>query len=592
LTINPTFSVIVPAYNEEHGVRQAVTEIHKTFSRLGHHFEIIIVDDGSTDKTNLVLKDLARIYREVALVPLPGNRGKGYAIREGVANSSGNYVVFMDADLDIHPSQARVLDMFRNERCDIAIGSKRHPQSKVDYPLSRKVISTIYYWIVKILFDLNVRDTQAGLKIYRREVLSAVLPRLMVKKFAFDLEMLVAANNLGYEIQEFPIKVNFSRKFGRISFKDCWHTGIDTLAIFYRNKILNFYRYDVCTATSTPKVSIMIPAADSNENLTHCINTCLAQDYENYEIIVLPDNDNSGFLLPFSNNKRITILQTGPMGPSSKRNIGALKASGEIFAFLDDDAFPRYDWISTAVKHFGAHDVAAVGGPAVTPADSTFRERISGHIFASFIVSGNYRYRYVPHRYREIDDYPSCNLFVLRDVFTELGGFSTQHWPGEDTFFCRDIIMKTGKKIVYDPHVLVEHQRRPIFAKHLKQIAGYALHRGYFVKRWPENSLKLAYFIPSLLTAFIVLGIPLCMFPAFRLFYLITTGFYLCICFIASIRLSGISETFLTFIGSIATHLTYGTYFIAGMMMRRLPEHKPVKDKRFSTVALSKDEPV
>ena len=274
MTINPTFSVIVPAYNEEHGVRQAVTEIHKTFSRLGHHFEIIIVDDGSTDKTNQVLKDLVRIYREVTLVPLPGNRGKGYAIRKGVANSSGDYVVFMDADLDIHPSQARILDMFRNERCDIAIGSKRHPQSKVDYPLSRKVISTIYYWIVKILFDLNVRDTQAGLKIYRREVLSAILPRLMVKKFAFDLEMLVAANKLGYEIQEFPIKVNFSRKFGRISFKDCWRTGIDTLAIFYRNKILDFYRYDVPASTNTPKVSIMIPVADPNENLTHCLNTC------------------------------------------------------------------------------------------------------------------------------------------------------------------------------------------------------------------------------------------------------------------------------------------------------------------------------
>ncbi|WP_054690125.1 hypothetical protein [Desulfosarcina cetonica] len=141
----------------------------------------------------------------------------------------------------------------------MAIGSKRHPESIVAYPWTRRIISTVYYWIIKLLLGLNVRDTQAGFKIYRREVLTAILTRILVKKFAFDLEMLVAAHRLGFTIEEFPIRVVFSRPFGRITFRDCWRTGIDTMAIFYRSRVLDFYGQPAYWEKPTVSVSIIIP---------------------------------------------------------------------------------------------------------------------------------------------------------------------------------------------------------------------------------------------------------------------------------------------------------------------------------------------
>ncbi|RJQ56550.1 MAG: glycosyltransferase [Desulfobacteraceae bacterium] len=579
MTRNSRFSIIVPAYNEEQSIRDTVLEIRRVFLKLEHPFEIIIVNDGSTDFTADIINTLANDLPEVKTVQLDHNYGKGYAIRKGVARADGDYIVFMDADLDIHPAQIdRVLNEFRADLYDVAIGSKRHPESVVDYPLSRRFISTIYYWIIRFLFGLKVRDTQAGFKIYKKEVLHAILPRLMVKKFAFDLEMLAAAHRLGFKIMEFPIRVTFSRKFGRIKLKDCWLTGIDTLAIFYRCRLLDFYDYPAILNTGTPKVSIVIAVKAPNGNLKRCIDACLRQDYENYEILIVPDHASMVLDVAFKHNERIKIIHSGAVNPSVKRNMGATAATGEILAFLDDDAFPYHDWISTAVRQFGNREIAAVGGPGVSPPESSLFERASGCVYASLLVSGTYRYRYTPHRYQEVDDYPSCNLFVLKTVFDAIGGFSSQYWPGEDTLLCREIVAG-NKKIIYDPHVIVEHKRRPLFLKHLAQISRYAIHRGYFVKRWPENSLRFAYFAPSLFVLFILSGFPLAHFPVFRKIYLSLLFAYLGISLIASINISGIFLTVLEFTGIVSTHITYGVYFMIGLFKSNLTQHKVVSEQ-------------
>ena len=578
MTRNSRFSIIVPAYNEEQSIRNTIFETHNVFTRLGYDFEIIVVNDGSTDYTGNIAEKTAEQFSNVTIINLKQNYGKGYAIRKGVTKAGGDYIVFMDADLDIHPDQMnRVMKMFRTDQYDVAIGSKRHPESEVNYPRSRKIISVVYYWIVRAFFGLRVKDTQAGFKVYKREVLLSILPRLLVKKFAFDLEMLVASHRLGYRIVEFPIKVTFTRKFGRITLRDCWYTGIDTLAIFYRNNLLDFYSYPSQTNTKTPKVSIVIAVKEPNGNLKLCIDACLDQDYENFEIIVIPDAASSVLDLVYQDNDKILILPSGPVNPSVKRNMGAAKASGEILAFLDDDAFPHPDWMSTAVSQFGNENIAAVGGPGITPAGSPLAERISGFVFASPLVSGHYRYRYVPHRFQEVEDYPSCNLFVLKNIFDDIGGFSSQHWPGEDTLLCRDIIYKKEKKIVYDPHVVVEHKRRPIILKHLRQVSRYALHRGYFVKRWPENSLRPAYFAPSGLVVFLASGLFFLAIPGVKEIYYGLLGLYLAICFLFSINVGGILETCLEFMGTIATHITYGFFFIIGLARPKLTTHKTIR---------------
>ena len=120
------------------------------------------------------------------------------------------------------------------------IGSKRDPESKVDYPLTRRALSWCYQLMIKLLFNLNVRDTQAGLKLFKRDVLEDILPRVLVKRYAFDLELLVNANHRGYKIVEAPVEINFHFTSG-INILDIWHIFVDTMAIFYRLRILKYY---------------------------------------------------------------------------------------------------------------------------------------------------------------------------------------------------------------------------------------------------------------------------------------------------------------------------------------------------------------
>lgn len=590
MTKDSKFSIIVPAYNEAQSIEKTISEIRNTFLKIGNSFEIIVVNDGSTDITGMVIDRLTQAHQEVEALHVRQNHGKGYAVQEGVAVSSGDYVVFMDADLDIHPAQiAGVLEMFKQDNCDVAIGSKRHPESEVDYPSHRVVISNIYYWIVKTLFGLNVRDTQAGLKIYKRKVLNDILPRLIVKKFAFDLEMLVAAHKFGYRILEFPIKVIFSRKYGRITLRDCWYSGIDTLAIFYRNRILDFYSQPLFYSKPDKKVSVIIPLKIPDENIEQCITTCLDQNYDNFEIIILPDKIH-GYLKTLDSNPRIDIIPTGSVNPSVKRNIGAKAATGQLLAFLDDDAFPEPDWLSNGARHFFDNNIAAVGGPAVTPSNSPLMEQISGAVFASPVVSGGFRYRYTPHRYQEVDDYPSCNFIIEKNIFLDVGGFSTQHWPGEDTLLCRDIKLKTDKKIVYDPHLIVEHRRRPIFIKHLQQVGRYAMHRGFFIKHWPENSMKPGYFTPSAMILFFLFGPLFYPFAIFKEIHIGIVVFYGLISIFFSIWPSSLKATILTTAGTIATHFTYGICFIIGLLKKDMIEHKPILEHSFKKTLRHKRE--
>ncbi|MCP3951235.1 MAG: glycosyltransferase, partial [Desulfobacterales bacterium] len=339
------------------------------------------------------------------------------------------------------------------------------------------------------------------------------------------------------------------------------------------NRVLDFYGQAVPRNCDYPAVSVIIPVGAASANLERCLAECLNQDYADYEIIVLPDADLS--LKPdLAAHPKIRVLATGCVNPSVKRNLGASLASGDILAFLDDDAFPFYNWLGTGVRHFTNPAIAAVGGPAVTPAGSPQLEKVSGHIFASPAVSGRHRARYVPYKYQLVDDLPSCNLFVAASAFRAIGGFASGHWPGEDTLLCRAIAIQTRKKIIYDPFLVVEHRRRPVFRGHLAQVARYALHRGYFAKRWPENSCKPLYFIPSAVTVWIALGWPLCFLAPLRFLYPASLLFYLAVCGLFSLQLSGVKETLLTFTGTVLTHVTYGTLFMAGFFRSDLPEHK------------------
>ena len=312
------------------------------------------------------------------------------------------------------------------------------------------------------------------------------------------------------------------------------------------------------------KVSIIIPVKEINDYIRQAMEHYAVLDYNDFEILIFPDQASDE---QFANTR---IIPSGDVGPADKRDMALQYAKGEIFAFIDDDAYPREDWLKNAVRHFDDPSVGAVGGPAVTASEDDIYQQASGKIYESFLCSGSYTYRYLPKAERETDDLPSVNLIVRRDVFEKIGGYDSNYYPGEDTKLCLDII-ESGMKIIYSPDVLVYHHRRRVFRQHLKQATNYAKHRGYFAKALPKTSCKPAYFIPSLFVCGLVIGPVLSYFvPVLWYFYFSVILLYL-ILLVCSIRKAGsVSVWILTFFGIIATHIGYGLMFIRGLCSKEL----------------------
>ncbi|MBI9030482.1 glycosyltransferase [bacterium] len=315
-----------------------------------------------------------------------------------------------------------------------------------------------------------------------------------------------------------------------------------------------------------PFVSIIIPVREINDYIRESIPYILNLDYKNFEVLIFPDGDSHEVF------DKTRIIPTGKMGPAEKRDMALKYAKGEIFAFLDDDAYPERDWLDHVVNNFNEPDVAAVGGPAVTPEDDSIAQKASGLVFESLMGGGNNRYRYIPCKDKfDVDDFPTVNFSICRDVFEELAGFDTVYWPGEDTKLCLDIVHGLGKRIVYEPKAVVYHHRRKVFRQHLKQISSYALHRGYFVKKYPETSLRIGYFIPSMFLVYLVTSL-------FLFFWypiiLAPMGLYVILLGLTMgntvYRYGNLGLGLLTGMSIFLTHVFYGFYFLKGIAARRL----------------------
>lgn len=319
---------------------------------------------------------------------------------------------------------------------------------------------------------------------------------------------------------------------------------------------------------SVPKVSIIIPCREIGPYALESISHCLKLDYPNYEVLLLPDSWDGGR----SGLEGVDVVPTGPMGPPEKRDLAAQRATGEILAFIDDDAFPKPDWLTCALPNFKDPHVGAVGGPAVTPSSDTVLLQASGAVYQSLLGGGSYAFRYTPGRKRKVNDYPTCNLLVRKSTFLEAGGFDTSYWPGEDTKLCLAIIKRLGKSIVYEPSAIVYHHRRNLFNGHLKQVASYALHRGFFVKRFPETSRAPSYFLPSAWLLGLLAGLPMLFFPIFRELYVAGIGLYLLLVLLSSAQVAfpNILLTSLVTIGTVITHAVYGLWFIKGLTSKQL----------------------
>ena len=240
-------SVIIPIYKQEKTIKKDILNIYTSLAKTPYNFEIIGVVDGTSLDDSY--KEATSIRKDnVKIFGYKHNKGKGQAVRFGMQKAIGDVISFIDSGMDIEPNGiVMLLEHMKWYNADIIIGSKLHPASKVkNYPIKRKFMTYCYYLLVKILFGLKVRDTQTGLKAYKRNVLEKVLDLLVVKTFAFDIEILAVANKLGYKkIYDAPVIVNWEPT--NTSLAKVFRSGIirdfmmDTLAVWYRMNILKYY---------------------------------------------------------------------------------------------------------------------------------------------------------------------------------------------------------------------------------------------------------------------------------------------------------------------------------------------------------------
>lgn len=263
----PYLSVVIPAYRQASTICAELVALDAFLAQLVPAHEIILVIDGNNDQTFEMVRQHVRLP-SLRVEYFLQNRGKGMAVRHGMLAARGELVAFMDAGGDVTMQDFDMLwRVFQFYQADVAIGSKRHSLSEVIYPRVRRVYSRTYQILNRLLFRLRVSDTQVGLKLFRREVVQAVMPRVLVKQFAFDLELLVVAYRLGYtRIVESPVKMRYGFS-STVSWRSVLQTLWDTLAVFYRLRVLKWYDHVHPLPIETATVSAQFSPVGKRESI-------------------------------------------------------------------------------------------------------------------------------------------------------------------------------------------------------------------------------------------------------------------------------------------------------------------------------------
>ncbi|MBV9820233.1 MAG: glycosyltransferase [Solirubrobacterales bacterium] len=236
-------SLVLPVHRGAQWIELNLSIVLECLERVEDGFELVVVCDGDDDLASEGARRIAARDHRVNVFHYPCNQGKGFAISFGVAQSRGRLIGWLDADLDIAPEViVRAVASFAASEIDAAIGSKRHEASAVTYPAIRRCYSWGYQLLVRSLFRLSVRDTQVGAKVFRREMLTTVVPLLLVKRWAFDLEVLAVGAQFGFDrVVEVPVQLTTGFSGTNVDWRAVRNMLLDTLAIGYRLHLRNWY---------------------------------------------------------------------------------------------------------------------------------------------------------------------------------------------------------------------------------------------------------------------------------------------------------------------------------------------------------------
>jgi glycosyltransferase involved in cell wall biosynthesis len=252
----PLISIVLPVFNGRSKIRGT---LHNLTSKLDHlapeifklaggqnlteparnsPYEIIVVNDGSSDDTKKVVEKLVKETSGIRLVSYDINMGKGHAIKEGVQVSKGRYIFFMDGDGEIG-TDTLTKYLTSLATADIVVGSKNHRRSVVQAPASRKILSKLFQLFVRLMLGLKVGDTQVGLKAGKGDEFRRIFQYVTVDRYAFDAEMLAIATLLGLRIKELPVRISLKKSFKG---KEIARMAFDVMGIAYRLRVSKWYQ--------------------------------------------------------------------------------------------------------------------------------------------------------------------------------------------------------------------------------------------------------------------------------------------------------------------------------------------------------------
>ena len=529
----PLLSVVVPVYNQP-GVAENLRLIRRRVEDgLGEQVEVIVVSDGSEDA-------LAEDAELPTVIHYDRNLGKGYAVKVGALAARGKYISYVDADLDLDPSAIpEFVRLAERDSLDFVIGSKRHPESLVHYPRSRRIGSWLYQQLVRLLFRLDVRDTQVGLKVFRREVAEEVLPLLLVKQFAFDLEFLAVARSLGFNrIREQPVRLQYRFTGSGVRSIAVLLALVDTLAIFYRLRILRYYR----------RKKELLPAY------------ARTQDFRPRVSVVAPAD-------PHLEYPSLDFIQQDVEAPEHRATALA-QANGEVVAFLERETTPAANWLTASIPFLANPLIAAVVTPRLAPAHGPLRERAGAALQETFLGGGAHYFRFTPGNLRFVKQFPGGNIVARRTYLQEL----------PERYLHPHLIVSAladrGRFVLYTPESVVVAPTPPLFRPYLRQIAALGRSRGRVIRKRGLHGLSGGALPPIGLVSFLLGGwILVWLGGAWRLVWALAWAAYFALvginALLAGLRFRSLQIAGLTAIGSIAAHVTYAAGLVVGLVRRR-----------------------
>lgn len=253
---HPEISIVVPAYNEGTRIENALERIFTCVDQRGWDAEVLVVDDGSSDQTASIVKHWMEIHPRLHLIQNPGNRGKGYSVRNGLLQAAGEIVMFTDADLSAPMEEAERLFKALHEGADVAIGSRWMDRARqtIHQPLYRQFFGRCFNWITRTVMGLPFKDTQCGFKAFRRSAAQVIFRLQTIERWGFDPEILFIAQKLGYEIREVPVTWGHDER-SRLSYLRDGMKMLEEMAIIRSNSLAG--RYDKAIAEMKDTTSMV-----------------------------------------------------------------------------------------------------------------------------------------------------------------------------------------------------------------------------------------------------------------------------------------------------------------------------------------------